>query len=140
MSITLESIRETLNQPLVARLATLTADGYPHVVPLWYAIEADRDEIIVMTDRTARKAQNLLSNPHGAIQIGGDPAESGQGYTPGYLFQGDFSVETDAGHVVTERITRRYMSGKPADDMLDSWKDDDIVVLRLKVRRIIRVY
>ncbi|MBK8024925.1 MAG: hypothetical protein IPK19_26780, partial [Chloroflexi bacterium] len=88
----------------------------------------------------ARKTRNLLADPRGAIQIGGDPAENGQGYTPGYLFQGDFSVEPDPGHVVTARITRRYMSGPPADDMLESWKDDNIAVLRLKVKNITKVY
>lgn len=141
MPITLDSIREYLRQPMVARLGTIGENGYPHVVPLWYRVEDDRDEIVIMSDRVTRKVKNALANAHGAIQIGGDVAGNDwNNYTPAYLFQGEFVVEDDPGHAVTERITRRYLQGVDADNLLDSWKNDDIAVIRLKINKILQVY
>lgn len=138
MAATLNEVRDVLTQPVIARLGTLGVDGYPHITPLWFLFE-DGD-LVIMADRTARKAQNLIANPRGAVQIGGDPLPDGQGgYTPGVMLQGDFTVEDDPDHAVTARITRHYLPGSAADQLLETWKNDDIVVLRLKIRKVIRV-
>jgi predicted pyridoxine 5'-phosphate oxidase superfamily flavin-nucleotide-binding protein len=129
-----EQQRTFLEGKLIARLATVDENGYPHVIPLWYAV--DGDDIVVMSDTKTRKVSNAHANPRGAIQIGGTPGLE----EDGYLFQGDFVVEPDVNHVWAERITRRYESPARADALLDEWKQDDISVLRLKVRKIIRVY
>lgn len=141
MSISLDSIRDYLRQPLVARLGTIGDNGVPHVVPLWYRVEEDRDEIIIMSDRDTRKVKNALGNAHGAVQIGGDPTPDGGGnsYTSAYLFQGEIVVEEDPGHTTTARIVHGYLQGEAADSLLDSWKDDDVVVLRLKIDKITQV-
>lgn len=141
MALTLnDDVRELLKKPQIARLATIGANGFPHITPLWFLFETDRDEIVIMADRTARKAKNLLSNPHGALQVGGDPLPAGQdGYTRGVLLQGEFAVEDDPGHAVTARITRHYLQGAAADHMLEMWKDDDIVVLRMSIQKVIQV-
>ncbi|MBE2271850.1 MAG: pyridoxamine 5'-phosphate oxidase family protein [Anaerolinea sp.] len=138
MAVTLNEVRDVLAQPVIARLGTIGADGFPHITPLWFLFEGD--DLVIMADRTARKAQNLIANPRGAVQIGGDPLSDGQdGYTPGVMLQGDFTVEDDPDHAVTARITRHYLHGAAAEHLLETWKDDDIVVLRLKIRKVIRV-
>lgn len=140
MSVTLKEVRDVLKQPLVARLGTVDSEGYPHITPLWFLLEDDRDELVIMADRTARKVQNLVAHPRGAVQVGGDPLPDGQGgHTPGVMLQGDFAVEADPAHVVTARITRHYLPAAAADQLLETWKNDDIVVLRLKIRKVIRV-
>lgn len=140
MAVTINDVRDVLKQPLIARLGTIGADGFPHLTPLWFLWEDDRDELVIMADRTARKAQNLIANPRGAVQIGGDPLPDGQGgYTLGVMLQGEFTVEDDPDHAVTARITRHYLQGAAADQLLESWKDDDIVVLRMQIRKAIRV-
>ncbi len=140
MAVTLDQVRHVLTQPLIARLGTIGVDGFPHITPLWFLLEDDRDEIVIMADRTARKAQNLIADPHGAVQVGGDPLPNDQGgYTAGVMLQGEFTVEDDPGHAVTARITRHYLQGEAADQLLETWKDDDIVVLRLKIHKVIRV-
>lgn len=140
MAVTLDEVRDVLKKPVIARLGTIGSDGFPHITPLWFLLEDDRDEIVIMADRTARKAQNLAANPRGAVQVGGDPLPNGQGgYTAGVMLQGVFTVEDDPDHTVTARITRHYLQGEAADQLLDTWKDDDIVVLRLKINKVIRV-
>ncbi len=123
-----------LNQTLIARLATIDDQGYPHVVPLWYS--RDGDDLVIMSDRETRKVHNALANPKGAVQVGGNPGTE----QSGYLFQGDLIVEDDPDHVLTAVITRRYESKARADQLLEEWKDDDTVVIRLKVRKTVRVY
>lgn len=123
-----------LDQKIIARLATIDDEGYPHVVPLWYS--RDGDDLVIMSDRETRKVHNALSRPHGALQIGGNPGTE-QG---GFLFQGDLVVEDDPDHFWTAAITRRYESKARAEQLLEEWKDDDTVVVRLKVRKTVRVY
>src|SRR5687767_1173329 len=40
-----------------AKLATVTADGRPHVVPVWFVL--DGEEIVFTTDRDTVKGRNL---------------------------------------------------------------------------------
>ena len=49
--------RELLDERLVAVLATLDADGAPHVVPVWFAERSG--EIVLATASQSRKVRNL---------------------------------------------------------------------------------
>ena len=123
-------------RPFIARLSSLGADGYPHTIPIWYDLDG-RDEaadIIFVSDRSARKTRNLQRDPKAAVMIGGDPADG-----DGYLVRGDVTIEDDAEHVVTHRMIDRYESGPRNDELRAAWKDDDIVVLRMRPRSVVRV-
>lgn len=139
MTIPFAQVREYISQPLIGRLATVDEDGTPHVVPLWYVVEDDRDEILIMTDRTTRKAKNAATRAKGAVQIGGDPKSEGDGYTPGYLLQGEFVVTTDTDKVAMKRITRHYLPPDEAEKLIAQWINDDVVEIRLKVNAVIKV-
>ncbi|GIU97943.1 MAG: PPOX class F420-dependent oxidoreductase [Actinomycetota bacterium] len=49
----------------VSHLATVGADGAPHVVPVCHVLDGDR--LVFATDRTTRKVANLLANPRAAV-------------------------------------------------------------------------
>jgi nitroimidazol reductase NimA-like FMN-containing flavoprotein (pyridoxamine 5'-phosphate oxidase superfamily) len=49
----------------VARLATVSADGTPHNVPVCPVI--DRGKVYVASEKGAKKVQNIESNPRAAI-------------------------------------------------------------------------
>lgn len=123
---------ELLKQPVIARLVTLSPDGYPHAVSIWFML--DGDDLISFTERVAAKVKNIQRDPRGAFTVGGDPYGA-----PAYTVVGDFSVEDDPGHKLTERITRHYESKQRADEWLDDWKNVDFVIVRLKPRRVIKV-
>lgn len=77
-------VRRFLQKTRVARLATVGVDGYPHIVPIWF--RRDGDDIVFGSDRDNRKVRNVLSNPKGAVVIGGElPSED-----EGYMVQGGF--------------------------------------------------
>jgi nitroimidazol reductase NimA-like FMN-containing flavoprotein (pyridoxamine 5'-phosphate oxidase superfamily) len=132
-----DAVREVLRQPLVARVTTINPDGYPHTVPIWFIL--DGDDIVLATGGTTRKVRNILANPKGAVTVGGDPKDDvGEAYYPGYLLQGDFSVERDPSGEWIKRITYHYRKDKEkADQDIAEWGPQDAI--RLKIRKVIRV-
>lgn len=128
-----DAAREFMGRKLIARLATFGVDGYPHNVPIWYMLEGD--DVLFISDRSARKVQNLIANPKAAVAIGGDPDDGA-----GYLVRGDVTIEDDPDKSMTKRITYRYETQEEGDRLLELWKNDDIIVLRLKPKSVVKVY
>jgi nitroimidazol reductase NimA-like FMN-containing flavoprotein (pyridoxamine 5'-phosphate oxidase superfamily) len=127
-------VRQFLNKPRIARLATQGVDGYPHVVPIWF--RRDGDEIVFGSDRDNRKVRNALANPKGAVVIGGElPIDD-----EGYMIQGDLSIADDVKHVSMRKLLLRYETKKEAERLAKEWADSDLVVIRLKPKKVIRVY
>ena len=127
-------VHRFLQKPRVARLATVGVDGYPHVVPIWF--RRDGDDIVFGSDRDNRKVRNILANPKGAVVIGGElPSED-----EGYMIQGDLSVTDDVDHASMRKLLLRYETKKDAKRLAEEWAESDLVLIRLKPRKVIRVY
>jgi len=127
------TVRRFLEKPRIARLATIGADGCPHIVTIYFMLEGD--DIIFGSDRDERKVRNALANSKGAVIIGGDPATD----EAGYMFQGDLSIEEDAGHAVTRKMLHRYEKKEEAEQHAAEWADSDTVLIRLRPKSVIRV-
>ena len=127
-----DSLRALLIRPLIVRLATLDADGYPHVVPIWFGV--DGEDILFMSDRETAKVRNALARPKGAVSIGGDHADEA-----GYLIRGDLSVYDDIGHAVAHQLLYHYETPARAHELAAEWANDDIVVIRLKPTKITQI-
>ncbi len=122
-------VRQFLRQPRTARLATIGPDGYPHIIPIWFML--DGDDLVFGSDRDNRKVRNALANPKGAVVIGGEPETD----DAGYMIQGDLAIEEDPRRILLRRMMRRYEAGEEAED----WMQADMIVIRLKPRKVIRV-
>lgn len=122
-----------------ARLATIGRDGFPHNVPIWYDLEPTADgshDVIFVSDRSAAKTRNALANPNAGVTVGGDRTDN-----QGYLIRGTITVEDDPEQATTHRMIDRYEGGTPrAAELREAWKDDDIVVLRLRPTSVISVW
>jgi PPOX class probable F420-dependent enzyme len=127
-----DDARAFLSVPRLARLATIDADGYPHVVPIWFGL--DGDDLVFMSDRETAKVRNALANPRGAATVGGERGDGG-----GYLIRGELSVYDDVGHAVAHQLLDHYETPARAKELAAEWANDDIVVIRLKPTRITRV-
>jgi PPOX class probable F420-dependent enzyme len=127
-----DDARAFLQKPLIARMSTIGPDGYPHTVPVWFML--DGDDLVIIAVRSTRKVQHILSNPKGAVTVGGDPAD-GQGY----LIKGDFSIEPDPDDAWTRKLTHHYEEAEQAEKDVADWADLDIIVLRLRPRQMIKV-
>lgn len=131
-----DAVREILKQPLVARVTTINPDGYPHTVPIWFIL--DGDDIVMATGGTTRKVRNILANPKGAVTVGGDPKDDdGKAYHPGYLFQGDFTVEADPENAWIRRIAHHYRDDDQIEHDIAEWGPHDAI--RLTIRNVIQV-
>ncbi len=131
-SVLSSRVRAFLRTPRVARLATIGADGYPHVVPIWFL--RDGKDLVMGSDDGEQKVVNARRNPRAAVQIGGDP-ESDQA---GYLIRGTITVEPDPGCRKLRRLYAKY--GEALDERDDEWANENIVILRLKPTRVTRVW
>jgi hypothetical protein len=127
-----DAAREFLRKPLIARLSVIDPDGYPHTVPVWFML--DGEDIVFISVRDTRKVAFVAANPKGAVTVGGDTGDGA-----GYLIKGDFVIEPDPDDTWTKRITFHYEPPEQAAKDVADWTDLDIIVMRLKPRRVIKV-
>ncbi len=127
-----EAARAFLQKALIARVSVIDEEGYPHTVPVWFML--DGDDVVIISVRETRKVGFAEKNPKGAVTIGGDEGDGG-----GYLIKGDFVIEPDPDDAWTSKVTRHYEPPEKAAQDIADWADLDIIVLRLKPRRVIKV-
>jgi hypothetical protein len=123
-----EEVRALLEKPLIARMSVIDANGFPHTVPVWFAL--DGDDVVIISVCNTRKVDYLRINPKGAVVIGGDEGA-------GYLFKGMFTIEPDNGW--TRRVTARYEAPEKVDGLVEEWLPLGMIVLRLKITRVLKV-
>jgi len=127
-----DAIRAFLQKPLTARMSTIDPNGYPHVIPVWFDVEGD--DLMIISERGTRKVEHIKANPKGAVAVGGDSGDEA-----GYLFKGEFSIEEDPDDTWTRRLTYRYESGAKAEQDIADWALLDMIVVRFKPRKVIKV-
>lgn len=132
-SVLTKSVRRFFQTPRTARLATIGADGYPHIVPIWFTL--DGDDIIFGSDDNERKVWNARRNPKGAVAVGGDPETD----NAGYMIQGDLTVEEHPKPELIHALDDFYSSDEE-EETENHWTEGDKVIIRLKPRRVIRVW
>ena len=97
-------VRDLLNQPLLARLATANpATLQPHVVPVWF--EWDGEAIWISSFDSTRKIRDLERNPQVSIVI--DSVDE-NGAVRGVVLEGKADVINDPA-VVVPRSTSIYV-------------------------------
>ena len=92
-------------------LATVRADGRPHVAPIWFVV--DGDDIVFNTGATSVKGRNLARGGQASITI--DDA------VPPYSFviaSGPITISEDLDDLLdfATRIGERYMGEERADE------------------------
>ena len=112
-----------LEKPLLARMCTIDADGYPHVVPVWFM--RDGDQLMITSVRGTRKVDHIRTNSKGAMVIGGDTNDGG-----GYSMQGDYQMAPDPDFYWMKKITRHYESTADAERDIEAWLKLDLIILR----------
>lgn len=127
-----KEVREFLKKPLLARISTIDANGYPHTVPVWF--DVDGDDVVFFGERQTAKVGYIQANPKGAVTIGGDSGDGG-----GYLIKGLLSIEEDPDLHWMKQITYRYESKEQAEKDIADWSSLDLIVIRLKPERVLKV-
>ena len=127
-----DELREFLSHAHIARMSTIDPNGYPHTVPVWYAI--DGDEFVITAPRPTKKLGHIRANPKGCISIGGAPNDGG-----GWMFKGQFYLTDDNMQKWLDEMTYHYETPEQAAKDLEDWKSLDITLIRMKPEKIIKV-
>jgi PPOX class probable F420-dependent enzyme len=92
------------------KVATVRADGRPHVAPVWFIL--DGDDVVFTTGKNTVKGKALARDPRVAIAV--DLEEPPYGYV---LFEGTAKLSTDLDLllVAATAIARRYTSADEAE-------------------------
>ena len=99
-----------LERPRTAKLATVRADGRPHVAPVWF--DLDGDMLVFTTWQTTVKAANLRRDPRVCLCIDDDTAPFAF-----VIVEGTAAISEDAADLRrwATSIAGRYMGSDQAD-------------------------
>ena len=113
-SVMSDEVRRLLDGPNVGHMATLTADGSPHVVPVWVASDGDVVRLVKIGGSVG--LHNIERDRRVAMSI----VERGNQYVSARLR--GVVVAFERGDVATEwlhRITRQYTGRDYPDPTID---------------------
>lgn len=130
MGLSDEEIRDFLGQANVAVLATVRADGRPHVVPTWY--EYDEGEIVLHMSPEAVRYRNLQGNPNVALCF--------DTKTPPYkavIVEGVAETREGEDNDGTLRMGIHYLGEPVGRRYAESLKGSKMVIARVKPQRIV---
>ena len=135
IELTPEEARAFVNPALTIQLCTHGAHGYPHVVPMWFAVDDDLT-VWMTTFRKSQKAVNIRRNPKVALLV-----ESGTVYDKlkGVLIRGDAELIEDVDTIVGV-ITRVHarMSGSFPEGVEEAMRGQATkrVAIKITARRV----
>jgi PPOX class probable F420-dependent enzyme len=120
----------------LARLATASLKGQPHVVPVWFLWEEGTAWISAYA--STRKVKELIQNPKCALVV--DLVKSEHGIT-GVLLEGRAELLTGFDDAVRKRIERIYVKylgpeGVMGKDPQEWLKSAENTLIRLKADKI----
>ena len=123
-----DALREFLKKPLLAYVSILDFDGFPHTLPVWYAI--DTDDLVMTITRNSRKFGYMSANSKASITIGGGPDDDA-----GWLFKGNLRITDEDPWPWLEKMTYHYEPPEQAAKDLKDWADVELGLVRMKPER-----
>lgn len=134
-ALTPEEREEFLSRKLVARMATMREDGWPHVTPIWYVWEDGRFNLSLGNSR--KHLANLRRDPHVTMCVDIDPRVEDPSTTPrSVVCFGLAELVTDEPRVreMTEKMELRYLGAVPPEFEEALWFEGRTVVVIEPVR------
>ena len=129
-AMTIQEMEEFLREPRLAKLATLKADGSPHLTPLWF--EYADGEFFTTVEANTVKRWNLERDPRVAICIEND--------SPPYqavMAEGVATLSIEGEKEVLERQAIRFLGEEKGRAMFESVKHGHGRLVRIKPDKII---
>lgn len=111
-----------------ANLATVRADGQPHVVPIWFAL--DEGDLVFSTPSASVKGRNLQREPRVALSV--------DDQAPPFAFvsiRGVAQLQSRPDDLLawTTRIAERYLGPERASDVGASNAQLDDLLVRVRI-------
>lgn len=114
------------------KLATVRADGAPHIAPIWFVL--DGDDLVFNTGRDTVKGRNLARDPRASLCVDDDQ--------PPFSFvvcEGSVRLSEDPAELLewATRIAGRYMGAERAEDFGRRNGVPGELVVRLRVEKVV---
>jgi len=114
-----------LEQQVIAHVATVMADGSPHVTPVWVDVEPDGSHVLINSAEGRIKTRNLVRDPRIALSIF-DPQDAHRGV----VIRGTIverRVGDEGGNQHIDKMAKKYRG-------LDKYpnRSEQRVVMRIK--------
>ena len=95
ISMSAEEVAAFLMQGRVLQVASLHADGRPHLVPMWYVV--DEGKVVFRSFTASQKIRNLRRDPRLSVLV-----EEGEAYAElrGVMIQGTARLVDDPDYVL----------------------------------------
>ncbi|MFB7719041.1 pyridoxamine 5'-phosphate oxidase family protein [Nocardia sp. NPDC056100] len=134
-----DEIDALLNLDVVARLATIDSDGYPHVTPIWFLWESGRFHLT--SSSTRPHLRRIARNPKVGlvIDIEGELRADGERPNRQVRVVGDASVTPDPGGQWTRRIRAKYIDGSIAPGIAERAVHQERSLIGITPREIVGV-
>lgn len=128
-----------LGLDVVAHLATLDRNGFPHITPLWFVWDGGAFHMTSINDRPHLK--RLAANPQAGVGIDVEDEERVDGHRPNRQVRAIGNAELFPDHDAswTTRITKKYLKGPGAAASIASRAADERVVIRLRPTNLVAV-
>jgi PPOX class probable F420-dependent enzyme len=129
-ALSAEERDEFVSRKLVARMATLRPDGWPHVTPIWYVWEHGR--FLLSLGNSRRHLANLRRDPHVTMCVDVDPRVEDPTKTPRAAVcfgLAELVEEEPLVREVTEKMELRYLGAVPPEFEEALWFEGRTVVI-----------
>jgi PPOX class probable F420-dependent enzyme len=125
MPVLAPGVEEFLKGAHIAALATVRANGRPHVAPVWY--EYDGREFTINCFRDTQKMKNIARKGFAALSVFSDAIPYQQ-----VTVEGMARVGTALDNVWRERVAMRYLGETAGRAYTNDTADMDVVALHLR--------
>ena len=126
-----EEVNKFLESKLLLQIGTIDDEGDPNIQPVWFDYDKDKEKLLIITPKVARKVENLRSKPNVYFSIDDEnfPYKGVKG-------KGIVTIIEDPKKTVPygEKISIKYLGtlDHPIPQMiLDSAKKGNHVVLEI---------
>ena len=114
--MTVEQHDAFLREPRIATLATLTRDGAPVAIPIWYEWDGTRAKMF--TGRTSPKVARIRRDGRVCLTVA-EPTGVPEAWV---AIEGIASIEEGTGFALAERLAPRYYTPEKAERTLVAWR------------------
>lgn len=114
------------------KIATVMADGRPHLAPVWFVLDENNKDIIFTTWHTSQKAKNILRYPRVSVSV--------DDQSPLYSFvilEGYAEISDQPHQLRATKIAERYMGSNNAEAYGKRNSTKGELLVRIKPTKII---
>jgi PPOX class probable F420-dependent enzyme len=127
-----EKVREFLEAPHHAVMATINRSGTPQLTVMWYALHPTEDVVLLNSRHGLLKVNNLKRDPRMALCV-----EDGARYV---TLEGTAELVEDRGEQereVNEHIAPRYVGQRLGSRRWELIKRSDRIGIRMRIERVL---